>query len=304
MTLVPRRPLVAVLLVLAAGTTAGCSSDGPAPTPATEASAEAATVDDVEAVLAAVDSTEAEGTGAYVSRQIVEGSRDLPDGPVVSRYGEYDVVGRIHESRIVLDAAASLGADSDLKPGTRDSPNLIFLVTDDDVLMDNPSFTARTGKRWTRLGTDALGEALGSVVSDIPLVAVPAADLLRTAHLPGSRRAPGPGEAQRVRVSVDELDAVGLLSGRALADLNKARSPEELAAEFAGSLDADVGIDAAGRWISLSVDLTELARHIARVGPSPEQAENTGTLRYELVLESLGRPTLLTFPPESEIADP
>lgn len=276
----PRR-LIAVLALLSTLTTVGCSrqeGDGSTRPEATgadvqgeEAARREATQADVQAVSDALDATAAAGTLQYEARQNVTSPAAEAQGKGLTRTGKLDYGRRLHELTVTGQGL----------------PEVKIFFSDDRV------FVQRGGGPYEE-ATDADSTPLAGVTSG-DVFQLPAAELLRTAELPGTALGGlGAQEGTRLNLQVAELEALSLLGASFISQLITAVGEENLASEFDGRLPAEIALDGQGRLQSAAIKLDPLVAHIGQVLSEPELAELR--FSYELSLSGLGEPVELTPP--------
>lgn len=275
------RRTIAVLALLSTLITVGCArqegdvSTRPEATGADVQSDEAArreaTQADVQAVSDALDAAAAAGTLQYVVRQDVTSPATEAQGQSLTRAGKLDYGRRLHELTVTGQGL----------------PETKIFFSGDRV------FVQRAGGPYEE-ATDADSTPLAGVTSG-DVFQLPAAQLLRTAELPGTALGGlGAEGGTRLNVTVAELEALSLLGAGFVSRLITAVGEENLEGEFDGRLPAEIALDGQGRLQGATIELDPLVAHIGRVLSEPELAELQ--FSYELSLSGLGEPLGLTPP--------
>ena len=257
------------------------SSEPPAPVPQ-------GTPQDLAAVRASGEAVERSKTAAYVYEQTVKvlGENSMP---LITRSGKLDFRRGLHEVQIDFTDPE---ADDDTPK------SLTFLLSPGQVLIDNPSFTAKTGKRWTVLPADQLS-ALAQGAALVP--ALPGADVLRQAVSALPRvRVPG---TSSYALYIKEYDALPLLNASAAQQLQQktGKTTAQLQQEYSAVLELGVDLDEQGRLIILNADLTSMAAHYTKsLGDSSDDEGGQFTLRE--TVSDIGTAPAIDHPAAADIA--
>lgn len=276
-------PLASTALVLSAcGSPARPGSSavttGSTASPAPSAAATVPPVDALAVVRESGTSAESAGTASYTYRQ----TATVPGHPPVellTRTGTLDVAHGRHEVHEEFAAEPGTGATH---------LSLTFLASTGQVLMDDPSITVKTGKRWTVVPATGFSDLA------TPDVSLPMARVLRQAVGPAVRTGVVPGGVE-YDVHIAEYDAIGLLSGTAELQLEQEAglTTDAVRQQFDGLVELAVTTDPQDRLLSVQGDLTAVLAHVSAVrrhrGATP-----TLTLTYQV--HDLGAPVSIDVP--------
>lgn len=292
----PSSPLPLTLAVLtlsgallsACGGSATSASSSPRPTASSRTSPSPTPGEgspDLTAVREAGRAAEASGSGSF--EQYLTDKAD--DTYVTKRTGRFVTASR--SSQVVWEFPDEQHDGQYLTLG--------FLFSPTQVLMDNATVTATTGKKWTRLPSSAFA-TFGVDLTGKDFGHLPIGDMLDQAHGPVQALSPGDGEAQAYEVHVPEASVVALagvsLPSLAAKGVDVTTLPQSLTRDVV----LQVGLDAQGRLASLSADATDLMKDVAVL--LKEDASGEGQVAAQLYVKELGS-TLVDVPAPSEIGD-
>ncbi len=287
---VGRHAAVAALLVLSLSVAAcsGAASDRGGVLPTTAGAARPLTDDDVALIRSAATRARDAAMGSYELVQSLHAGGEDQGQVLTTRRGEFNKTMPLHLLEVGVPDR-----------GDKGPIELAFLTTDRDVLMKNPAFTARHGREWTRLPS----EALAQFGVDLAAAAFepPALDVVASAALPGEALVTD-GGSTKFEVSVSEYDAIELVGNQGYVKLAELTglSPEELLEEFAGTMPATVVVTPDGTLTSLKVDLRPIFEKASALSTQP--AGDVDASIHASLTFTFGTDVQIAVPTEDEVA--